>query len=163
SVPLSDLGNPTTVARVNIQENGGAAQPVFYLDDLSLVAAAAPPPDLPDATADRVLGQSTLTTNNAGSNNNQLHGPAGVAIAPDGRLYVADYENHRVLSWPSAAGFTSGQAAEFSIGGLGNGRNNLDHPESVAVDSHGNLFIADTDNQRVVIYTTPVSDGVADV
>ncbi len=37
AVPLSALGNPATIRRINVQENAGAAQPVFYLDDVRLV------------------------------------------------------------------------------------------------------------------------------
>lgn len=162
SVPLADLGSPPVIKRINLQNDAGPINSAYYVDELSL-SGATTPATLPDATADRVLGQTLLTTNAAGSTTSQLHGPAGVAIAPDGRLYVADYENHRVLSWPDAAAFSSGQAAQFSIGGFGTGRNQLSHPESVVVDSAGNLFVADTDNQRVVVYNTPVSDGAADV
>ena len=37
NAPLSALGNPGAIQRVNVQEFGGAAQPVFYLDDVRLV------------------------------------------------------------------------------------------------------------------------------
>jgi hypothetical protein len=39
TVPFSALGNPAQLRRINIQEGGGAAQPVFYVDDLRLVGA----------------------------------------------------------------------------------------------------------------------------
>lgn len=41
TVPLSALGNPAAIKRVNIQDESGAAQPVYYLDDLVLVGRAA--------------------------------------------------------------------------------------------------------------------------
>jgi hypothetical protein len=37
TVPLSALGNPAVIKRVTIQENGGAAQATFYVDELMLV------------------------------------------------------------------------------------------------------------------------------
>ena len=39
TAPLSALGNPAQIKRINLQENTGAAGPVFYLDDVRLVAA----------------------------------------------------------------------------------------------------------------------------
>jgi hypothetical protein len=40
-VPLSELGSPATIKRVNLQDESGAPQPVYYLDDLALVSAGA--------------------------------------------------------------------------------------------------------------------------
>src|SRR5690348_502073 len=72
-----------------------------------------------DQRADAVVGQpgfASNTANNGGVGANSVYSPAGVAVAPDGRLYVADTDNHRVLSWPSAAAFTNGQAADRVFG-----------------------------------------------
>ncbi len=38
NVPLSALGNPAAIQRVNVQEDAGAAGPTFYLDEVRLVA-----------------------------------------------------------------------------------------------------------------------------
>ncbi len=38
-VPLSALGNPAIIKRVNIQNDSGAAQPVYYVDELALVTS----------------------------------------------------------------------------------------------------------------------------
>ena len=54
NVPLSALGNPTQIARINIQDGTGAVMPTFNLDTLRLVGP--PPPTLAlsvDATAAR--------------------------------------------------------------------------------------------------------------
>ena len=37
TVPLSSLGNPATIKRLNWQEGTGSAQPTFYVDDIRLV------------------------------------------------------------------------------------------------------------------------------
>lgn len=37
TVPLSALGNPATIKRLNWQEGTGSAQPTFYVDDIRLV------------------------------------------------------------------------------------------------------------------------------
>src|SRR5262249_22703320 len=71
-----------------------------------------------DLVADRVLGQAGFGTGNAGAiSASALRSPAGVAFdSAGGRLYVADTGNHRVLSWPSAAGFANGAAADLVLG-----------------------------------------------
>jgi hypothetical protein len=43
-VPLSAIGNPATIKRINIQDNSGAPQPTFYVDELCLSSVATPPP-----------------------------------------------------------------------------------------------------------------------
>ncbi len=39
---LNALGNPSTIARINLQDRIGSAQPTFYVDDITLVGAPAP-------------------------------------------------------------------------------------------------------------------------
>jgi hypothetical protein len=43
TITLGQLGNPAAIARLNWQERSGNTQPFFYLDDIALVGAAAPP------------------------------------------------------------------------------------------------------------------------
>jgi hypothetical protein len=40
TVPLSSLGAPAVIKRINLQDDTGAAQPVYYLDDLALKGGA---------------------------------------------------------------------------------------------------------------------------
>lgn len=47
TVPLSQLGNPTQIARVNIADRSGTDQAVFYIDDLRFVQGTPPPPPPP--------------------------------------------------------------------------------------------------------------------
>ena len=35
-LPLADLGNPAQIARVNLTDGQGAAQPAYYIDDLRI-------------------------------------------------------------------------------------------------------------------------------
>ena len=44
NVPLSALGSPATLADLYWQDTTGAAQPTFFIDDVSLVASTTPPP-----------------------------------------------------------------------------------------------------------------------
>ena len=77
-----------------------------------------------------------------------------------------------MLGWSDATSFTDGQPADIVIGQpdfqttlcnsgtaggdvMGLGPDSLCFPVGVAVDSFGNLFVADTQNSRVLLYTTP--------
>jgi hypothetical protein len=46
-VPLSAMGSPSSLSDLYWQDETGSVQPVFYLDEISLVAASGPPPPPP--------------------------------------------------------------------------------------------------------------------
>jgi len=80
-----------------------------------------------------------------------LKNPTGLAVDEAGRIYIADTGNNRVLVFnlyfmavlagTGKAGFAGDEAAA--------GTAQLDSPEGVAVDSTGNVYIADTGNNRI--------------
>ena len=78
--------------------------------------------------------------------------PFGVAIAPDGTLVLADTGNHRVRV-VTADGVINALAGTGRWGFAGDDAPAIDAelsgPEAVAFDALGDLFIADTENQRV--------------
>jgi hypothetical protein len=87
--------------------------------------------------------------------------PIDVAVDPSGRLYVADIFNHRVLMYnnPTTAdnqpdavfgqpGYTSSQPNH----GFGPGTNTLNNPLGMDFDSNGGLYVADLNNNRVLIF-----------
>jgi uncharacterized protein (TIGR03437 family) len=81
-----------------------------------------------------------------------LLGPRGICISPTGSVYIADTSNHRVLRAPPVGlvETVAGNGTAGLAGDGGPGRTaELNQPNACAVDSAGNLFIADTMNHRI--------------
>lgn len=78
-----------------------------------------------------------------------------VAVDRFGNLYIAEFDNHRVRRVDAATGNISTVAAidgtyfGFSGDGAAAPAAQLYRPSGVAVDAAGNVYIADTHNQRV--------------
>ena len=81
-----------------------------------------------------------------------LMGPLGMAVAPNGDIYFADYDAHRVRR-VTTAGIISTVAGNGTAGLSGDGAAataaRLRNPIDVAVDSLGRIFIVDAGNHRV--------------
>ena len=103
----------------------------------------------------------------------QLSLPEDVAIAPDGSVYVADWENQRIRRISpdgiitTAAGSGPIGSSQGSFGGDGGPATQarLNVPRGVAVAADGTLYIADWENHRIRkvsptgIITTVAGDG----
>jgi sugar lactone lactonase YvrE len=80
--------------------------------------------------------------------------PGGaLALDDQGRLYIADTENHRIRRVDFALGLIETVAGIGSAGFSGDGglatAAALNHPRDIELGPGGRLFIADTENQRV--------------
>ena len=85
----------------------------------------------------------------APANESQFLGPRGLGFASNGDVFIADAFNHRIR-WIDSNGVVhllagSGVAGAGGDGGLASGAQ-LNEPHGVAVDSNGNVYIADTRN-----------------
>ncbi len=110
------------------------------------------------ATADKVLGQANFTTNGgAATDDNSFDGPVDVLLNSTGDLFVADQQNRRVLRFNSVAGKADGASADVVIGQVDFTTNDGNQSASVlgnvsglALDGSGNLYVADSENHRVL-------------
>jgi hypothetical protein len=123
-------------------------------------------PEISNANADFVLGQTDFTDDTSGSGASEMDGPQTV-VFHDGKLLLDDYNNNRVLIYNTAP-IAGPAAADLVVGQTGFGLSvsdctavNLNYPESIeAVDNK--LIVADTLNNRVLIWNSiPTSNGVA--
>ncbi len=86
----------------------------------------------------------------------QFQGPRGIAVAPDGSLYVADTRNHRIQHLAS-----DGKVLHVwgAYGSLDNGGpdaappGTFNEPWDVAVGPDGSVYVADTWNHRIQKFT----------
>ena len=135
-----------------------------------------------DNIADAVLGQIDFAhnpINNAGAAS--LDSPSQMAVDLSGateHLYVVDGASNRILGWNDATSFVNGQNADLEIGQpdfettrcnsgtagpdvAGLGADSLCLPGGVAVDGAGNLYVADTGNNRVLEYNQPFAQAIS--
>jgi sugar lactone lactonase YvrE len=82
-----------------------------------------------------------------------LDSPAGLAFDGAGNLYFADAHNHRVRRVDAATGIITTVAGTGQPGFSGDqpsaAKAQLDLPRGLSIDSAGNLYIADSRNQRI--------------
>ena len=83
----------------------------------------------------------------------ELWDPVVVAVDSAGNLFIADFNNSRVRKVAASSGLISTFAGNGTRGFSGDTgpatAAELYYPRGVAVDSQGNVYIADTSNQRV--------------
>src|SRR2546428_362876 len=83
----------------------------------------------------------------------QLNYPSSVAVDTAGDLFITDQSNLRIRRVAAGTGFISTVAGTGTPGFSGDGgpatSAQLNYPTSVAIDTAGNLLIADANNDRI--------------
>jgi sugar lactone lactonase YvrE len=112
-------------------------------------------------TPDAVIGQINFTTaTSAGVSASTLSTPGGLAIGPNGDLFVADTGNNRVLEFQAGAGNGASAIRVYGQAGFNSslkpsqlGTQTLVTPQGVYVDQASNLYVTDTGANRALIFS----------
>ena len=86
-----------------------------------------------------------------------FNAPRGIAVALDGRVFVADTNNHRIRVISSDGNTVSTYAGSGAVGGTNGFANGssatarFDLPHGLAIATDGRLFVADTANNRIQV------------
>jgi uncharacterized protein (TIGR03437 family) len=96
-------------------------------------------------------GTAGYTGDNGPAISAQLSAPYWVAVDSTGNLYIADFGNNVIRKVSGGVITTVAGTGAYAFGGDGQPATSavLDQPMAVAVDSAGNLYIADTYNERI--------------
>ena len=78
-----------------------------------------------------------------GTGAGQFDMPNGVAVAPDGNVYVTEMYNYRIQKFTSAGVFVN------KWGTKGTGAGQFEGAGGVAVAPDGSVYVADTQNDRI--------------
>jgi uncharacterized protein (TIGR03663 family) len=87
------------------------------------------------------------TTDQAPAPPGTFNEPWGVAVAPDGTVWVADTWNHRIQHFTAEGEFIN----TFGRFAIGYEADTFYGPRSIVVDEEGRVFVVDTGNKRVAV------------
>ena len=114
--------------------------------------------------ANLVVGQQNFFAKVTDASSQTMSSPYGIVFTASGHLLVSDRSLNRVLFFtkPSNADFVNGQSAFSVIGQPDFGPHttgSLSNPSLIAVDSDDRLYVADTGNNRIVVYRNVPTAG----
>ena len=89
-------------------------------------------------------GQHISTFSSEGSNPGQISYPSSIII-DNNLLYVSEFGNHRISIFDTNGCFIP------CFGKRGSGEGEFNKPFGITVDSLGNLYVSDTNNNRLVV------------
>jgi DNA-binding beta-propeller fold protein YncE len=86
----------------------------------------------------------------SGTGNGQFNEPIGIAVGPNGKVYVMDKGNNRVQVFSASGAYLF----QWGSNGAGDGQfwEPLSGPAFMKIDCSGNVYVADSGNNRVEIF-----------
>jgi sugar lactone lactonase YvrE len=113
-----------------------------------------------------VIGQPDFTSATARATASGMNNATSTKIDSQGNLWVSDWGNNRILEFKPP--FLTNMNASLVIGQVdfdGNSSSGTPEgfslPRGISFDSGGNLWVADSDNNRVLEFTPPFSTAMA--
>jgi tripartite motif-containing protein 71 len=110
--------------------------------------------DPADGRIDRFWGDGTYLSEVGGPadvGGAALSGAGSLAVAAtSGDMYVADTNHNRILVYSPEDKLIARFGANEGDGSPGSGPSEFNHPAAVAVDGAGDVYVADTNNNRIV-------------
>ena len=92
-----------------------------------------------------------------GSALNALLNPVDLSLGTNGSIFIADYDNNRVIKLQQGSLFGTIVAG---TGTAGNSVAQLDQPVGIHVDASNNIYVADSNNDRVMLWRENASMGL---
>lgn len=112
----------------------------------------------PDPYAEAHVDLQTMQVwGTVGTEPSQFNHPRGVAVGPDGNVYVVDSDNNRVQVFDANGNYLRGWGSNCNLSsGLGctdaQGRGQFQEPWGITVAADGRVYVADTWNHRVQVF-----------
>lgn len=98
-------------------------------------------------------GTSGFSVDGILATDSKINGSYGVSVDAAGNIYIADTYNNRIRKVDAATGIISTVAGNGTASFSGDGgpatSASLNNPRKVILDSDGNIYIADTNNNRI--------------
>ncbi len=104
----------------------------------------------PDGVVSTLAGSGTRGAVEGVGTAAQFDGPAGVAVDASGNVYVAETRNTKIrkITPAGAVSTLAGSGARGAAEGVGTAAQ-FDRPQGVAVDTNGNVYVADFFNHKI--------------